>query len=57
MEGGLAQSLERERISALVSTSFGVGRLLLTALRLAQPGSKISRDHAGLPDGAESRST
>ena len=34
MEGALAESLARERISALISTSFAVGGLLLAALGL-----------------------
>ena len=34
IEGALVQSLARERISALISTSFGVGGLLLAALGL-----------------------
>ena len=34
IERGLAESLARERISALISTSFGVGGLLLAALGL-----------------------
>jgi putative ABC transport system permease protein len=34
MESALAESLARERISALISTSFGVGGLLLAALGL-----------------------
>jgi hypothetical protein len=34
MENALAESLARERISALISTSFGIGGLLLAALGL-----------------------
>ena len=34
IERGLAESLARERISALISTSFGIGGLLLAALGL-----------------------
>jgi hypothetical protein len=43
IESALAESLARERISALISTSFGIGGLLLTPR------------HVGLESGAQSR--